>query len=101
MTFFVVFVADTEVESKPIPEQTPLVDKGQIKKKETPEKPKVVVQQVGRTGNMTDEDKLQLANGQQPKATQKDANQSANKFIITPDYIQQSKMLLLFFSRLI
>ncbi|XP_011164539.2 nucleosome-remodeling factor subunit NURF301 isoform X2 [Solenopsis invicta] len=57
------------------------------------EKPKVVVQQVGRVGNATEEDvqKTNIANGQQPSQSAKEGNDSSsNKFILTPDYIQQT-----------
>lgn len=51
-----------------------------------PEKPKVVVQQVSRTSISEDEPPKTLANGQQPPPGSKEAN----KFILTPDYIQQT-----------
>ncbi|XP_025163350.1 nucleosome-remodeling factor subunit NURF301 isoform X1 [Harpegnathos saltator] len=58
------------------------------------DKPKVVVQQVGRVINTTEDDtqKTNIANGQQPTSqSQKDGNDSStNKFILTPDYIQQT-----------
>lgn len=57
------------------------------------DKPKVVVQQVGRVINATDDEtqKANIANGQQPSSqSQKDGNDPTNKFILTPDYIQQS-----------
>ncbi|XP_018057443.1 PREDICTED: nucleosome-remodeling factor subunit NURF301 isoform X2 [Atta colombica] len=58
------------------------------------EKPKVVVQQVGRVANVTDDDtqKANIANGQQPSSqSMKEGNDSSsNKFILTPDYIQQT-----------
>lgn len=58
------------------------------------DKPKVVVQQVGRVTNTTEDDtqKTNIANGQQPSSQSlKDGNDSStNKFILTPDYIQQS-----------
>lgn len=57
------------------------------------EKPKVVVQQVGRVANATEDDtqKANIANGQQPSQSVKEgSDSSSNKFILTPDYIQQS-----------
>jgi len=58
------------------------------------EKPKVVVQHVGRVANATEDDsqKANIANGQQPSSqpTQEENDSSPNKFILTPDYIQQS-----------
>ncbi|XP_032667402.1 nucleosome-remodeling factor subunit NURF301 isoform X2 [Odontomachus brunneus] len=58
------------------------------------DKPKVVVQQVGRVMNATEDEtqKASIANGQQPSSqSQKDGNDSStNKFILTPDYIQQT-----------
>ena len=63
----------------------------------TPEKPKVVVQQVSRASISEDEpaQKTALANGQQSAQTSNEpaqvTTQSPNKFILTPDYIQQSK----------
>ncbi|XP_043274049.1 nucleosome-remodeling factor subunit NURF301 isoform X2 [Venturia canescens] len=60
----------------------------------TPEKPKVVVQQVSRASIPENESsqKTPLPNGQQPAQGSKDVTQttSANKFILTPDYIQQT-----------
>ncbi|XP_051172895.1 nucleosome-remodeling factor subunit NURF301-like isoform X2 [Leptopilina boulardi] len=58
----------------------------------TPEKPKVVVQQVGRNAETEDgPQKIQMANGQQPLQTlKKEPGQASNKFVITPDYIQQT-----------
>lgn len=57
----------------------------------SPEKPKVVVQQVGRANNIVTEEsqKVNVVNGQQPSQSVKD-DSSTNKFILTPDYIQQS-----------
>jgi hypothetical protein len=57
------------------------------------DKPKVVVQQVGRVTNATEDDsqKVNIANGQQPSSqSQKEEGDTSNKFILTPDYIQQS-----------
>lgn len=58
------------------------------------DKPKVVVQQVGRVVNATEDDtqKTNLANGQQPssQSVKEGSDSSPNKFILTPDYIQQS-----------
>ena len=58
------------------------------------EKPKVVVQQVGRVANVTEDDtqKANIANGQQPssQSVKEGSDSSSNKFILTPDYIQQS-----------
>lgn len=58
------------------------------------EKPKVVVQHVGRVANATEDDnqKTNIANGQQPssQSAQEESDSSPNKFILTPDYIQQS-----------
>lgn len=57
------------------------------------DKPKVVVQQVGRVTNTTMDDlqKTNIANGQQPSSQSvKEGDDSSNKFILTPDYIQQS-----------
>ncbi|XP_011646534.1 nucleosome-remodeling factor subunit NURF301 isoform X3 [Pogonomyrmex barbatus] len=57
------------------------------------DKPKVVVQQVGRVANVTEDDiqKTNIANGQQPSQALKEGNDSSpNKFILTPDYIQQT-----------
>ncbi|XP_018314724.1 nucleosome-remodeling factor subunit NURF301 isoform X2 [Mycetomoellerius zeteki] len=58
------------------------------------EKPKVVVQQVGRVANVTDDDtqKANIANGQQPssQSVKEGSDSSPNKFILTPDYIQQT-----------
>ncbi|CAL7947538.1 unnamed protein product [Xylocopa violacea] len=59
----------------------------------SPEKPKVVVQQVAQPSVTTEEDsqKTNVANGQQPLQSLKEGNDSsANKFILTPDYIQQT-----------
>ncbi|XP_033215194.1 nucleosome-remodeling factor subunit NURF301 isoform X2 [Belonocnema kinseyi] len=58
----------------------------------SPEKPKVVVQQVGRNAETEEEPhRTNMANGQQPPQNPRDQNQSgSNKFIITPDYIQQT-----------
>ena len=59
----------------------------------SPEKPKVVVQQVAQPSVTTEEEsqKTNVANGQQPLQSLKEGNDSsANKFILTPDYIQQS-----------
>lgn len=59
----------------------------------SPKKAKVVVQQVQR-GSTTGDDaqKNKVANGQQPAETPKDAKTTSdNEFILTPDYIQQSK----------
>ncbi|KAK2580560.1 hypothetical protein KPH14_007689 [Odynerus spinipes] len=55
------------------------------------EKPKVVVQQVGRANNVVAEEpqKANVVNGQQPSQSLKD-DSSTNKFILTPDYIQQT-----------
>ena len=77
-------VVKKEPELKQEPKSTPV----------SPEKPKVVVQQVGRSAETEEEpQRANMANGQQPPQTPKDQNQSAsNKFIITPDYIQQSKI---------
>ncbi|XP_011691661.1 PREDICTED: nucleosome-remodeling factor subunit NURF301 isoform X2 [Wasmannia auropunctata] len=58
------------------------------------EKPKVVVQQVGRMTNATEDDtqKTNIANGQQPssQSVKEGSDSSSNKFILTPDYIQQT-----------
>ncbi|XP_018403305.1 PREDICTED: nucleosome-remodeling factor subunit NURF301-like isoform X2 [Cyphomyrmex costatus] len=58
------------------------------------EKPKVVVQQVGRVANATEDDvqKANIANGQQPssQSMKEGSDSSSNKFILTPDYIQQT-----------
>ncbi|XP_011866666.1 PREDICTED: nucleosome-remodeling factor subunit NURF301 isoform X2 [Vollenhovia emeryi] len=58
------------------------------------DKPKVVVQQVGRVANTTEDDtqKANIANGQQPssQSTKEGNDSSPNKFILTPDYIQQT-----------
>ncbi|XP_054008049.1 nucleosome-remodeling factor subunit NURF301 isoform X1 [Hylaeus anthracinus] len=57
------------------------------------EKPKVVVQQVGQPAVPSEEEsqKTNVANGQQPLQSLKEGNDSsANKFILTPDYIQQT-----------
>lgn len=58
------------------------------------DKPKVVVQQVGRVTNATEDDaqKANIANGQQPssQSLKEGSDSSPNKFILTPDYIQQS-----------
>ncbi|XP_058794232.1 nucleosome-remodeling factor subunit NURF301 isoform X2 [Phymastichus coffea] len=61
----------------------------------SPKKAKVVVQQVrGNVPVTTSGDDVQknnVANGQQPGETSKDTNAAAgNKFILTPDYIQQT-----------
>ncbi|XP_048270698.1 nucleosome-remodeling factor subunit NURF301 isoform X2 [Bombus terrestris] len=59
----------------------------------SPEKPKVVVQQVAQPSVTTEEEsqKTNVANGQQPLQSLKEGNDSsANKFILTPDYIQQT-----------
>ncbi|XP_031848363.1 nucleosome-remodeling factor subunit NURF301 E(bx) isoform X6 [Nomia melanderi] len=59
----------------------------------SPEKPKVVVQQVGQPSVPSEEDsqKTTVANGQQPLQTLKEGSDSSgNKFILTPDYIQQT-----------
>ncbi|XP_006608523.1 nucleosome-remodeling factor subunit NURF301 isoform X2 [Apis dorsata] len=59
----------------------------------SPEKPKVVVQQVAQPNVTTEEEsqKTNVANGQQPLQSLKEGNDSsANKFILTPDYIQQT-----------
>jgi len=57
------------------------------------DKPKVVVQQV-RVANMTEDDtqKANIANGQQPssQSVNEGSDSSPKKFILTPDYIQQS-----------
>ncbi|XP_076674855.1 nucleosome-remodeling factor subunit NURF301 E(bx) isoform X2 [Andrena cerasifolii] len=57
-----------------------------------PEKPKVVVQQVGQPSVPSEEEpqKTNVANGQQPLQSLKENESSANKFILTPDYIQQT-----------
>ncbi|XP_047346621.1 nucleosome-remodeling factor subunit NURF301 isoform X1 [Vespa velutina] len=57
----------------------------------SPEKPKVVVQQVGRANNIVTEEsqKINVVNGQQSSQSVKD-DSSTNKFILTPDYIQQT-----------
>ena len=62
----------------------------------SPKKAKVVVQQVQRETTSEEESKrANVANGQQPSQTPKEPNQStANKFVLTPDYIQQSKSIL-------
>ncbi|XP_020295522.1 nucleosome-remodeling factor subunit NURF301 isoform X2 [Pseudomyrmex gracilis] len=58
------------------------------------DKPKVVVQQVGRVTNTTVDElqKANLANGQQPssQSVKEGDESSSNKFILTPDYIQQT-----------
>lgn len=57
------------------------------------EKPKVVVQQVAQPSVTSEEEpqKTNVANGQQPLQSLKEGNDSsANKFILTPDYIQQT-----------
>lgn len=58
------------------------------------EKPKVVVQHVGRVANATEDDsqKTNMANGQQPssQSTKEESDSAPNKFVLTPDYIQQS-----------
>ncbi|XP_072747484.1 LOW QUALITY PROTEIN: nucleosome-remodeling factor subunit NURF301 [Anoplolepis gracilipes] len=58
------------------------------------DKPKVVVQQVGRVANATEDDaqKGNIANGQQPssQSLKEGSDSSSNKFILTPDYIQQT-----------
>lgn len=73
-----------------IPELSPVVTT-----KSAADKPKVVVQQVGRVMNATEDEtqKANIANGQQPSSqSQKEGNDSStNKFILTPDYIQQSQ----------
>lgn len=55
---------------------------------------KVVVQQVNRdlsTSETTEEtQRTNVVNGQQPTQSTSEQNQS-NKFVLTPDYIQQSK----------
>lgn len=58
----------------------------------SPEKPKVVVQQVAQPSANTDDEsqKSNVANGQQPLQSLKEGDTSTNKFILTPDYIQQS-----------
>ncbi|XP_026669711.1 nucleosome-remodeling factor subunit NURF301 isoform X4 [Ceratina calcarata] len=59
----------------------------------SPEKPKVVVQQVGQPNVVSEEEsqKTNVANGQQPLQSLKEgSDSSANKFILTPDYIQQT-----------
>ncbi|XP_031787989.1 nucleosome-remodeling factor subunit NURF301 isoform X3 [Nasonia vitripennis] len=60
----------------------------------SPKKAKVVVQQVQRgTPNEDEPQRASIVNGQQPAQTPKESsiNQSAsNKFVITPDYIQQT-----------
>ncbi|XP_033322004.1 nucleosome-remodeling factor subunit NURF301 E(bx) isoform X1 [Megalopta genalis] len=59
----------------------------------TTEKPKVVVQQVGQPNVPSEEEsqKTNVANGQQPLQTLKEGSDSSgNKFILTPDYIQQT-----------
>ncbi|XP_015116667.1 nucleosome-remodeling factor subunit NURF301 isoform X2 [Diachasma alloeum] len=60
------------------------------KQTQQPEKPKVVVQPVSKTLDQEDQKGLHtLANGQQPSQTPKDPL-GQNKFILTPDYIQQT-----------
>ncbi|XP_077275780.1 nucleosome-remodeling factor subunit NURF301 E(bx) isoform X1 [Temnothorax americanus] len=58
------------------------------------DKPKVVVQQVGRVVNAIEDDtqKANIANGQQPSSQSvKEGSDSApNKFILTPEYVQQT-----------
>ncbi|KAL0125669.1 hypothetical protein PUN28_004623 [Cardiocondyla obscurior] len=58
------------------------------------DKPKVVVQQVGRVANSTEDDtqKTNIANGQQPssQSVKEKKDSSPDKFILTPDYIQQT-----------
>ncbi|XP_046745032.1 nucleosome-remodeling factor subunit NURF301 isoform X7 [Diprion similis] len=60
----------------------------------SPVKPKVVVQQVGRptSGSEAEPQRAALANGQQPSQPSQEPNQtsSPNKFVLTPDYIQQT-----------
>ncbi|XP_012142204.1 nucleosome-remodeling factor subunit NURF301 E(bx) isoform X2 [Megachile rotundata] len=59
----------------------------------SPEKPKVVVQQVAQPSVPSEEEpqKTNVANGQQPLQSLKEgSDSSANKFILTPDYIQQT-----------
>ncbi|XP_012254800.2 nucleosome-remodeling factor subunit NURF301 isoform X2 [Athalia rosae] len=59
----------------------------------SPVKPKVVVQQVGRptTGGDAEPQRATVANGQQPSQPSQEPNQTAaNKFVLTPDYIQQT-----------
>ncbi|XP_024944598.1 nucleosome-remodeling factor subunit NURF301 isoform X2 [Cephus cinctus] len=78
-------LTSSQMDSGTIPSQS------QAATASTPEKPKVVVQQVGRPGSTADAadtPRTSMANGQQPS---QDANQSSsNKFILTPDYIQQT-----------
>ncbi|XP_012274975.1 nucleosome-remodeling factor subunit NURF301 isoform X2 [Orussus abietinus] len=59
----------------------------------SPGKPKVVVQQVRRSGTAGEDEpqRVNMANGQQLSSqTSKENQQSPNKFILTPDYIQQT-----------
>ena len=59
----------------------------------SPEKPKVVVQQVGKSTTEEEPQRTNVANGQQPLQTPKAQNPSASDdFVLTPDYIQQSKI---------
>ncbi|XP_046429162.1 nucleosome-remodeling factor subunit NURF301 isoform X3 [Neodiprion fabricii] len=76
----------TESATTPAPSQTAAPG--------SPIKPKVVVQQVGRptTGSEAEPQRAALANGQQPSQPSQEPNQtsSPNKFVLTPDYIQQT-----------
>ncbi|XP_014482955.1 PREDICTED: nucleosome-remodeling factor subunit NURF301 isoform X2 [Dinoponera quadriceps] len=79
-------VTESQGSTETIPELS------QVVATKSADKPKVVVQQVGRVTNATEDEtqKASIANGQQP-SSQKDGNDSStNKFILTPDYIQQT-----------
>ncbi|XP_026828403.1 nucleosome-remodeling factor subunit NURF301 isoform X1 [Ooceraea biroi] len=82
--------SSSTVESQGTTETIP--EGSQVITPKSADKPKVVVQQVGRVANAADDDsqKANIANGQQPSQSQNEEGDSSNKFILTPDYIQQT-----------
>jgi len=85
---YICLLLESQSTTETIPE-TP-----QAATRKSTDKPKVVVQQVGRVANTTEDDtqKANIANGQQPssQSVKEGSESSPNKFILTPDYIQQS-----------
>lgn len=85
---YICFLSEPQSATETIPETT------QTTTPKSTDKPKVVVQQVGRVTNATEDDtqKMNIANGQQPssQSVKEGSDSSPNKFILTPDYIQQS-----------
>lgn len=90
--YFTILYIDVLLESQSVTETIPETPQAVTPVKS--DKPKVVVQQVGRVTNVTEEDvqKANIANGLQPssQSAKEGSDSSPNKFILTPDYIQQS-----------